>query len=73
MSELADYPSLILRRGEERRLRAGHLWVFSNEVDVGRTPLTAFQPGDPVVILDHAGKPLGSGYAHPNTLICARR
>ncbi|MFN9967560.1 MAG: hypothetical protein ACK52N_12050, partial [Lysobacteraceae bacterium] len=25
---------LVLRKGEERRLRAGHLWVFSNEVDV---------------------------------------
>jgi 23S rRNA (cytosine1962-C5)-methyltransferase len=72
MTEVADYPLLILRRGEERRLRGGHLWVFSNEVDVARTPLTAFQPGDPVMIVDHAGKPLGTGYAHPNTLICAR-
>jgi 23S rRNA (cytosine1962-C5)-methyltransferase len=72
MSETANYPALVLRRGEERRLRAGHLWVFSNEVDVAKTPLGAFQPGDPVQILDHAGKPLGTGYAHPNTLICAR-
>src|SRR4249919_1201257 len=72
MSETASYPALILRRGEERRLRAGHLWVFSNEVDVARTPLVAFQPGDPVTILDHAGKALGSGYVNPNSLICAR-
>lgn len=63
---------LFLRRGEERRLRAGHLWVFSNEVDVARTPLTALQPGQAVMLFDHAGKPLGSGYAHPNTLIAAR-
>jgi len=63
---------LILRRGEERRLRAGHLWVFSNEVDVARTPLSALAPGQPVQLLDHAGKALGSGYAHPNTLIAAR-
>lgn len=72
MSEGADYPVLVLRRGEDRRLRAGHLWVFSNEVDVAKTPLTAFQPGDAVTILDSSGKPLGTGYAHPNTLICAR-
>ena len=32
-----DYPVLVLRRGEDRRLRAGHLWVFSNEVDVAHT------------------------------------
>lgn len=67
-----DTAPLILRRGEERRLRAGHLWVFSNEVDVARTPLSALAPGQPVRLLDHAGKALGSGYAHPNTLIAAR-
>ena len=67
-----DYPALLLRKGEDRRLRAGHLWVFSNEVDVAKTPLTAFKPGDPVRILDHTGKSLGSGYVNPNTLIGAR-
>ncbi|MCI1710486.1 MAG: hypothetical protein LKM39_09410 [Chiayiivirga sp.] len=46
-----DYPVLMLKRGEDRRLRAGHLWVFSNEVDVARTPLDRFQPGDPVRIV----------------------
>ncbi len=72
MSSQPDYSPLVLRRGEDRRLRAGHLWVFSNEVDVVRTPLTAFAPGQPVNILDASGKSLGTGYAHPNTLICAR-
>ena len=32
--------ALRLKKNEERRLRAGHLWVFSNEVDVSATPLT---------------------------------
>lgn len=72
MSGGKELAPLILRRGEERRLRAGHLWVFSNEVDVARTPLSALAPGQPVQLLDHAGKALGSGYAHPNTLIAAR-
>jgi 23S rRNA (cytosine1962-C5)-methyltransferase len=67
-----DLPPLILKRGEERRLRAGHLWVFSNEVDVARSPLDRFQPGDAVTIVDATGKPLGSGYANPSTLIAAR-
>ena len=43
-----DYRPLVLRKGEERRIRAGHLWVFSNEVDVARTPLTSLSPGEPV-------------------------
>lgn len=68
----ADYPLLQLKRGEERRIRAGHLWVFSNEVDVAHTPLTAFAPGDPCRIVDHTGKLLGSGYVNPGTLIAAR-
>ena len=69
---MSDVAPLVLKKGEERRLRAGHLWVFSNEVDVARTPLTALQPGQPVMLIDGAGKTLGSGYAHPNTLIAAR-
>ena len=68
----AEYAPLMLKRGEERRLRAGHLWVFSNEVDVARTPLDRFAPGDPVRILDATGKPLGTGYVNPATLIAAR-
>lgn len=67
-----EYPTLLLRRGEDRRLRAGHLWVFSNEVDVERTPLERFRPGEPVLIAAHGGRVLGSGYVNPHSLICAR-
>ena len=74
MSEPApiDYPALIIKRGEDARLRAGHLWVFSNEVDVQRTPLTAFSPGEPCALVDAAGKAIGLGYVNPNSLIAAR-
>ncbi|MDO9371535.1 MAG: class I SAM-dependent rRNA methyltransferase [Gammaproteobacteria bacterium] len=63
---------LRLKKNEDRRLRAGHLWVFSNEVDVGRTPLDAFEPGDAVSVEDSRGKIIGSGYVNPHSLICAR-
>jgi 23S rRNA (cytosine1962-C5)-methyltransferase len=65
-------PPLRLRKNEERRLRAGHLWVFSNEVDVAHTPLTAFEPGDAVEVQDQRGAPLGSAYVNPRSLIAAR-
>ena len=65
-------PSLKLRPREERRLRAGHAWVFSNEVDIERTPLRAFQPGELAVVEDSRGAPLGLAYVNPNALICAR-
>ena len=67
-----EYPALYLRRGEDARLRAGHLWVFANEVDVARSPLTSFEPGEPCAILDARDKPLGVGYVNPHSLICAR-
>lgn len=72
MPDAIDYPALYLRRGEDARLRAGHLWVFSNEVDVARSPLTDFEPGEACAIVDHRGKPLGLGYVNPASLIAAR-
>jgi 23S rRNA (cytosine1962-C5)-methyltransferase len=67
-----EYPALYLRRGEDARLRGGHLWVFANEVDVARSPLTAFQPGEACAIVDAQGHALGVGYVNPHSLICAR-
>jgi 23S rRNA (cytosine1962-C5)-methyltransferase len=67
-----ELPPLQLRRGEDRRLRAGHLWVFSNEVDTAATPLTALRPGQLVRVLADRGAPLGTAYVNPATLICAR-
>ncbi|MEO5702840.1 MAG: RlmI/RlmK family 23S rRNA methyltransferase, partial [Gammaproteobacteria bacterium] len=52
---------LRLKKNEDRRLRAGHLWVFSNEIDVAQTPLSAFEPGQPVVIQASNGAVLGNG------------
>jgi len=72
MTEEVAYPALYLKRGEDARLRGGHLWVFSNEVDVGRSPLTDFQGGDACVVIDSQNKPIGIGYVNPNSLICAR-
>ena len=72
MSQEIAYPALYLKRNEDARLRAGHLWVFSNEVDVKRSPLTEFEPGEICVIVDSHDKPIGLGYANPNSLIAAR-
>lgn len=63
---------LRLKKNEERRLRAGHVWVYSNEVDTVSTPLKAYTPGQQVQLLAHNGKSLGTAYVNPNSLICAR-
>lgn len=64
--------TLRLKKTEERRLKGGHLWVYSNEVDVAVTPLTGFSAGELVVIEEANGKALGVGYVNPASLICAR-
>ena len=69
---LTELAALRLRKNEDRRLRAGHLWVYSNEVDVAATPLRDFQPGQPVVIQASNGKFIGTGYINPQVLLCAR-
>ena len=71
MSE-ASSATLKLKKQEERRLRAGHLWVYSNEVDVKATPLGGFESGQLVRVVDHHERFLGQAYINPNTLICAR-
>ncbi len=68
----AAFAPLHVRRNEDRRLRMGHPWVFSNEVDTKRSPLTNFEPGQAVEVLDYKGKSLGTGYVNPKSLICAR-
>jgi 23S rRNA (cytosine1962-C5)-methyltransferase len=65
-------PVLKLKRGEDRRLRAGHLWIFSNEVDTAATPLTAFEPGARVQVHSDRDQFLGFAYVNPRTLIAAR-
>ena len=63
---------LRLKRGEDRRLSAGHLWVFSNEIDSDATPLAAFATGDFARITSQRGQFLGHAYVNPHALICAR-
>jgi 23S rRNA (cytosine1962-C5)-methyltransferase len=68
----AELPALRLKRNEDRRLHAGHLWIFSNEVDTQQTPLPKFQPGELVRVLAHNDRALGLAYVNPKSLISAR-
>jgi 23S rRNA (cytosine1962-C5)-methyltransferase len=67
-----DTAVLRLKPAEDRRIRLGHVWVFSNEVDVERSPLTDFERGQPVIIENSKGRAIGTGFVNPSTLICAR-
>jgi 23S rRNA (cytosine1962-C5)-methyltransferase len=65
----ADYPVLRLRRNQDRRIRAGHPWIFSNEIDaVEGEP----ENGSIVDVVDSRGAYLGRGYLNRNSLIAVR-
>ena len=70
--EVAQLPVLRLKRNEDRRLHAGHLWIFSNEVDTGQSPLPKFKAGELVRVLAHNDRALGLAYVNPKSLIAAR-
>jgi 23S rRNA (cytosine1962-C5)-methyltransferase len=65
-------PRLVLKPREERRIHAGHLWVYSNEVDVDATPLADFAPGALAELRSSSDRFLGYAYVNPHSLICAR-
>ena len=60
---------LVLRRGEDRRVRGGHPWIFSNEVEEWQG---AVEDGGIVEVLDQRGAFLGKAYVNRHSLICAR-
>ena len=68
----AQLPAMRLKQNEDRRLHAGHLWVFSNEVDTRQTPLLKFKAGELVRVLAHNDRALGLAYVNPQSLISAR-
>ena len=65
-------PVIRLNAKADRRLKSGHLWVYSNEVDIKATPLKGMQPGSQVVVEAANGKALGTAVVSPEQLICAR-
>lgn len=60
---------IALKRGEDRRVRAGHPWIFSNEI---KSSLKEYDPGDLVRVQGAGGNPLGIGYVNPLSLIAVR-
>jgi 23S rRNA (cytosine1962-C5)-methyltransferase len=60
---------LVLRSGHDRRLRSGHPWVFSNEIDYIEPEPAA---GEAVEVFSNRGDFLGTAYFNPHSLIAAR-
>jgi 23S rRNA (cytosine1962-C5)-methyltransferase len=65
-------PVLVLNPQADRRLKLGHLWIYSNEVDIAKSPLKSFAMGQQALVTTNSGKPLGIAVINPNGLICGR-
>lgn len=63
---------LRLKKNEDRRVRTGHLWIYSNEVDTKITPLKSFAAGQEVIVQAHDESIIGMAYVNPHSLIAAR-
>jgi len=61
-----------LNKNADRRLKAGHLWIYSNEVDIKETPLKNFAGGETAIVEESNGRALAVAYVNPHSLICAR-
>ena len=60
---------IILKKNEERRIKSGHLWVFSNEIE--RREGDA-ENGDLVDVFDCHNDFIGAGFYNKNSLIAVR-
>ena len=59
----------MLNTGEDKRLRSGHPWVFSNEIREIRGEKI---PGAAVQVCNSDGRFIGTGYYNPSSLIAVR-
>jgi 23S rRNA (cytosine1962-C5)-methyltransferase len=64
-------PSVLLRAGEDRRVRAGHPWAFSNEILMD-AETKAIPPGSLAILRAPSGEALGLATFNPHSLIAAR-
>ena len=70
--DFMNLPPLVLGSQADRRLKKGHLWIYSNEVDSSKSDLKLYKAGQQVQVHNHAGKFLGIATVNPSTLICGR-
>ena len=67
----AARPVIRLAKGRSKRLRAGHPWVFSNEIEMDGAA-KALPPGSLVTLMDAGDERLGIATFNPHSLIAAR-
>jgi 23S rRNA (cytosine1962-C5)-methyltransferase len=62
-------PQIILKKNEDKRIKSGHLWIFSNEISEIKN-----EPDNGIIteIYDYSGHFVGEGFYNKNSLIAVR-
>jgi 23S rRNA (cytosine1962-C5)-methyltransferase len=60
---------VFLAKGRDRRVKAGHLWIYAGEIQRVEEGL---EPGAAVDVVDHRGRFLARGYYNPASSIAVR-
>ncbi len=61
--------TITLKKNQDKRVLAGHPWVFSNEI---AERSDSIELGDEVVVQNHQKRFIGRGFFHPRSLIAVR-
>ena len=64
-------PVIRIQPGRHKRVRGGHPWVYSNEIEMTREA-KALEPGSIVTLFDANDGPVGTAMFNPRPLISAR-
>ena len=57
-----DLPRIVLKPKADRRLRRGHRWLYSNEIDTRHCSLAELPVGQAALVYDAREKLLGSAF-----------
>ncbi|MCI8961144.1 MAG: class I SAM-dependent rRNA methyltransferase [Lachnospiraceae bacterium] len=66
---MTNHPTVILKKGEGRTLKAGGAWIYDNEID---RICGSFENGDLVQVTDFDGYPMGQGFINTCSRITVR-
>ncbi len=70
-TQSSERPVVRLLAGRQKRVRAGHPWVYSNEIDM-TAEAKALPSGELVKLVDGNGGPIGVATFSPHPLVSAR-
>lgn len=68
---MTERPVLRVLPGRHKRAKAGHPWVFNNEIELD-TATRHIAPGSLVQVVNAGGEPLGCGFFNPKSLAAVR-